>query len=227
METQYALCRKVLKRLDEAGVLSGLIIIGSWCRYFYQGYFTGVGYGPSIRTRDIDFLITPKIGSKRAVDVAALMEDFGFLVDFHRQGYMRLVHPELIIEFLVPERGRGSEGPVRVPQLGVQAQALRFLNLLTEQTISVTVDHITVRLPHPAAFALHKLLIAQRRTGKQAKERAEAYEVLQALAAKGESSVVRSLYRSLPARWQKRIRESLRSSPELQQIVLPNIHEKS
>ena len=222
MELQYALCRNVLKRLDDASVLQDLIIVGSWCLYFYRDYFAGTGYGPLIRTRDIDFLVPARSRLKHTADVPRLMQELGFVADFHRQGYMRLVHPELIIEFLIPERGRGVEGPVRLPQLGMNAQALRFLNLLAEHTVTIRTGGITVRLPHPAAFALHKLLIAPRRVGKQAKERAEARTVLEALIAKGEQRAVRKVYDSLPSRWQQQIVEAFKAFPEFRQIVLPN-----
>jgi hypothetical protein len=78
-----------------------------------------------------------------------LLEDLGFVTDFHRGGYMRLIHPELIVEFLVPERGRGTDRPVRLPRLGINAQALRFLSVLEEHTITATLEGIQVRMPPP------------------------------------------------------------------------------
>jgi len=40
-----------------------------------------------------------------------MLKDLGFIEDFHRKGLIRLNHPELIIEFLVPEKGRGRDTP--------------------------------------------------------------------------------------------------------------------
>ena len=57
MEKTYGLCLEVLKRIQKAGVLSEIIVIGSWCIYFYKDYFSDVEYTSSIRTRDIDFLV--------------------------------------------------------------------------------------------------------------------------------------------------------------------------
>jgi len=47
---------------------------------------------------------------REKVDLPKLFEDLGFIEDFkYPQGFSRLVHPELIIEFLVVEKG----SPVR------------------------------------------------------------------------------------------------------------------
>jgi len=48
-------------------------------------------------------------------------------------------------------------------QLGLNAQPLRFLDFLAQNTITTKVGATTVTLPHPANFALHKLLVLTRR----------------------------------------------------------------
>lgn len=155
-KNQYELCASVLRRLDDAGVLPGMVIIGSWCVLFYEGYFNTPGYGASIRTRDLDLAIPlpPCFGQK--VDLAGQLGELGFVVDFKgRDGYIRFLHPDLIVEFLVPERGRGSNKPFDVPTLGINAQPLRFLDLLLGDTIAVPFRSVNLRLPHPANFAIH------------------------------------------------------------------------
>ena len=69
----------------------------------------------------------------------------------------RRSHPDLIIEFLVPERGRGRDKPYPLPQLGLNAQSLRYLDLLEHNSIGFKTAGLEVNLPHPAAFALHPL----------------------------------------------------------------------
>jgi len=124
MEKQYDLCLEVLRRLNKAGVLNRLIIIGSWCIYFYKSYFSDVDYSSSIRTRDIDFVVPIPVKFRKKTDIPELLKDLGFIVDFHAKGYIRLNHPELIIEFLVPERGKGRDKPYPLPELGLNAIAL-------------------------------------------------------------------------------------------------------
>ncbi|MBI2496229.1 MAG: hypothetical protein HYW10_06725 [Candidatus Omnitrophica bacterium] len=218
MASQRTLCQSVLERLAHAGVLEDVVLIGSWCLEGYMSYFGRKTPLTALRTRDIDFLVPRPTHLRNSVDVPALLEDLGFVVDFHRGGYIRLLHPELIVEFLVPERGRGTDHPVRLPQLKVNAQALRFLNLLADSTITATLEGIQVRMPHPAAFALQKLLIAPRRQGrpsKQAKDLDAAVAVLEALRAHGENESVREHFESMPPRWQARIRQILGRRQEL------------
>ena len=218
MASQRTLCRSVLERLAHAGVLEDVVLIGSWCLEGYKSYFGRKTSLTVLRTRDIDFLVPWPTRIRTSVDVPALLEDLGFVIDFHRGGYIRLIHPELIVEFLVPERGRGVDHPVRLPKLKINAQALRFLNTLADNTITATLEGTQVRMPHPAAFALHKLLIAPRRrghTGKQAKDLDAAVAVLEALRVHGEIESVRKHFESMPARWKTRIRQVLDARQEL------------
>ena len=218
MANQHTLCQSVLERLAQAGVLEDVVLIGSWCREGYRDYFGRVAPLTTLRTRDMDFLVPRPTRVRASVDVPALLEALGFVLDFHHGGYLRLVHPELIVEFLVPERGRGVDHPVRVPTLHVNAQALRFLHLLADDTITATLAGVRVRMPHPAAFALHKLLIAPRRRGhteKQAKDVEAAVAVLEALRAHGDTEAITRHWKALPSRWHTRIRQSLGERPEL------------
>ena len=73
------LCLEVLRRLDKAGVLQDIILIGSWCTLFYREYFGDDAKLSALRTRDMDFLIKtpPKIRS--TVYMAELLKDLGFI----------------------------------------------------------------------------------------------------------------------------------------------------
>jgi len=216
MEKKYALCLEVLRRIQKAGILNEIMVIGSWCIYFYQDYFSDVDYSSSIRTRDIDFLIPIPYKFKRKVDVTELLKDLGFIVDFHIKGYIRLNHPELIIEFLVPERGKGTDKPYPLPQLGVNAQSLRFLDFLVENSMEFKINNLMLNLPHPAAFALHKLIVSSRRykEEKKLKEKEEAIRVLNCLIAKGEEKIVKRLFDSMPRRWKTKIQSALEVSEQ-------------
>lgn len=156
MEENYALCRDVLRRFHRAGALDDLVLVGSWCLLFYRMYFAGTSYQPTIRTRDVDFLVPSAKRIKAKADVAALLKDMGFVLSFKGSaGFIQLMHPELIVEFLVPEIGRGREKPVPLPGLGVNAQPMRYLDFLASNTITVTAEDLTIRVPHPAAYGLH------------------------------------------------------------------------
>jgi len=216
-KSQYKLCVEVLRRLSGAGVLGNIILIGSWCIPFYEEYFSDVKYLSTIKTRDIDFLVSVPVRTRTRVDIPELLKDMGFVVGFKGlQGYIKLEHPELIIEFLVPERGRGSDKPYPLPQLGLNAQVLRFLDFLIKNTIHVQVEGILITLPHPANFALHKIIISQRRKNpeKMVKDRDAAINILKALVDKGEVGVIRSVFNSIPRKWQKKILMGLEKAEE-------------
>ena len=161
-KNQYKLCVEVLRRLENAGVLQNMILIGSWCMPFYKDYFSSVEYLPSIKTRDVDFLIPRPAAIKSKANLTEMMKDLGFVRSFRgREGYIVLEHPELAIEFLVPEKGKGTDKPVQLPQLGLNAQALRFLELLSQDTIDVKVDDVSIVLPYKLYLPTEKELVKE------------------------------------------------------------------
>jgi hypothetical protein len=216
---QSELCLEILRRFNKVGILRDFILIGSWCVYFYKDYFSDVPFidQATIKTRDIDFLINSPSGIKQEVDVPSLLEDLGFVTTIKgSRGYIKLDHPDLLLEFLVPEKGKGTDRPVRLPKLGMNAVALRFLSFLSTNTIKVKVEDFYVTLPHPANFALHKLIIFQRRLkqDKAVKDRNIAIEILKSLIAKGESSIIKRVFNSIPKKWQGRIIKGLQATKE-------------
>lgn len=216
MIKNYEICNEVLKRLRDSGILENIIVIGSWCIYFYKDYFREIDYNSLIRTRDIDFLVPIPPVFKKKVDVHELLKDLGFLIDFHFDGYIRLVHPELIIEFLVPDKGRGFDKPYPLPQLGVNAQSLRFLEFLVINSMKIESDHLILNVPHPAAFALHKLIISERRPKeeKRIKERRDAVHILNCLIEKGEKEIIKRFFESIPKGWKTKVVNALRIAEE-------------
>ena len=216
-KNQYKLFLEVARRLDKAGILKSLVLIGSWCIPFYESYFKGLEYITSIRTRDLDFLV-PEPGSIRTdVKVADLLKDLGFTKGYRgHEGYIILEHPDLAVEFLVPEKGRGLDKPFPLPKLGLNAQSLRFMELLSRDTISVKIGGVPFLLPHPINFALHKILLSGRRSGaeKADKDFEAGLRVLNALIAKKEQRKIRKVYTSLPRKWQTAIAKILEKRGE-------------
>ncbi len=213
-KNQSELCFEILRRFHKTGVLDNFILIGSWCVYFYQDYFSDVPYIDqiSIKTRDIDFLISNSSRIRQEVDIPELLKDLGYVTIYKGpKGYIKLDHPDLLLEFLVIERGRGTNKPHPLPKLGVNAVALRFLNFLTINTIKVKVEDFYLTLPHPANFALHKLIIFQRRLkeDKAIKDKNTAIEILKAMINKGESKIIRQVFDSVPKKWQLKITQGL------------------
>jgi hypothetical protein len=57
MSDQFGLFHKTVNTLGEAGVLDDLVLIGSWCLYFYRIVFYDSVNIPLICTVDLDFLL--------------------------------------------------------------------------------------------------------------------------------------------------------------------------
>jgi hypothetical protein len=122
----------------------------------------------------------------------------------------------------VPEKGKGSDKPFPLPQLGLNAQTLRFLEFLAANTITTIINSVTLTLPHPVNFALHKLILAHRRTDeeKSAKDVQAASWILHALIEKGERKLIKQTYDSMPKRWKTMAMKTIAEldDPELQAV---------
>jgi hypothetical protein len=204
---QFPLLFQILRRFQQADVLDGLILIGSWCLYFYRIEPWAFENLPAVRTLDVDFLVPRPPRSKKEADVPAILEELGFAPTYHgMSGLVVYDHPELRLEFLIPEIGRGSSEPVDIRNLNVKAQGIRYLNFLSDYTVSVEYQDLKLRLPEPAAFALHKLIVSSRRTKKDKREKdlEAAVGVLKFLfKSPKEKARVRAILAEIPAKWRK------------------------
>ncbi|MAT39608.1 MAG: hypothetical protein CL946_08385 [Ectothiorhodospiraceae bacterium] len=203
-KNNYPLFEEILKRLDDNGILDHVVVVGSWAIYLYTEYFRSTDYYPAIRTRDVDFLlqVPSRISSKR--NFSEIIEDLGFVEELvGDEGYTRYSHPDLIIEFLVKEKGRGYSKPPYIEKLGVTPQPLRFLDMLESGRQKVSFNGMSVMVPHPANFALHKLLISARRSEsyKSENDRRQALKLIDDLVDNNDSDSLSSVFNSLPARW--------------------------
>lgn len=95
------------------------------------------------------------------------------------QGYM--------IDLLAPTRRR-EERPIPLKALGAGAEPLQHLRWLIEQPVSAAAlwgAGIAIKIPQPVRFAVHKLIVAQRRHAvdriKRQKDLAQAAAMMEAL----------------------------------------------
>ena len=223
-DNQFKLLYRILRRFQEAGILQELMLIGSWCLHFYRFAFDNHEGMPAFRTMDVDFLIPNAHRVKHEVDIPRLLKEEGFLSSYNRaSGMVKFDHPDLRVEFLVPELGRGHDKPAEVKKLGIRAQALRYLNFLTSYPRVISHENLHVRVPEPAVFALHKLIISARRLNKEkAKKDLEmAAGLLEFLYTKpAEIKRIRSILRTIPKKWLQAILSVSRTHfPKLNETV--------
>ncbi len=214
MEEKYERLSAVLKELQEKGVLDGLVIVGSWCQYYYRVLFDNAPEIPLLRTLDVDFLVPNPSKFKTNVDVSELLNLLGFDSDFdYSTGLVKYVHPDLEIQFLTPALGRAKDTPYEIKQLNINAEGLTYMKMLQDYKFSMTHDGLTVWLPEPEAYTLHKILISFKRKNPAKKEKD-----LMAAISIGELCLdyeprrerLKTIYAHLPKKWQRTISSVLK-----------------
>ena len=191
---------RVLKIFARNGLFEdGVELIGSWCFYLYQRHL-GVPEFP-LRTQDIDFLIPNPYQGKSKPGFIGDLEKAGFKCDHKSDGSLYLWNGELKIEFITPEKGKGSSYSIKIKQLGLRAIPLRFVMVLLDKPIKIVEGGVHILIPRPSRFCLHKLVIASRRRKK------EKYlkDLQQAI---GTSVIVKerelkNTFKVLPKKWKK------------------------
>jgi hypothetical protein len=109
------------------------------------------------------------------------------------------------VDVLTTSRGKGRDARSRLPALRTDATPLRFLDYVLRETAEAAILHksgVLVRVPAPARFAVHKLLVSVRRTQDPAKARKDllqAQSLIDALAER-DADDLRSAYAEARAR---------------------------
>ena len=135
----------------------------------------------------------------------------------------------MMVEFLTPSFD-AEEGIRDLPALGVKAQALHHLNYLIADPIHAVAlyrDGILVQIPRPEKFAIHKLIVADRRRDgatsfKAEKDREQAAFII-ATMAEDRPSEVWDAYEDAMARgprWRERLARTLERMPATRDILL-------
>jgi hypothetical protein len=135
---------------------------------------------------------------------------------------------KLLVEFLTPSFDK-EEGIKTLPSLGVYAQSLHHLNYLIADPIAAAVTYrsgILVQIPRPERFAIHKLILADRRLGgpdaiKAHKDLMQAEFLIEILAQDRPdqlSDAYQSALNSGP-QWKTRLSASLKKRPAIAKIL--------
>lgn len=205
-ENVVSLIERILKVFADNGLFNeGIELIGSWCFHLYQKHL-GVKSFP-LRTQDIDFLIPNPFHGKEHADFIQQLENLGFNRDFKRDGSLYLWNAELKIEFITPEKGRGIDSSIKIKKLGINAIPLRFVAFLLDDPIIIIDNGIKIRVPNPANFCLHKLIIASRRR-KADKSLKDLQQAISASMIVNRQDI-QKLFHPLPKGWKQAILKTL------------------
>ncbi len=135
---------------------------------------------------------------------------------------------ELLVEFLTSSF-EADEAIRPLPALGVCAQSLHHLNYLIAEPIPAAAIYrsgVLVQVPRPERFAIHKLIVADRRQGDSGrlrayKDRAQAAFLIEALA-EHRPDELREAWNDANARgpkWRKRLARTLGKMPQSREIL--------
>jgi hypothetical protein len=216
VEKEHDLFISILKLLEDIGALNDLLLIGGWCPLIYRERFGNPVEISVRRTADLDFLIINASRIKKEIDIPGALKELGFDEKISRtDGYVKYVHPDLEIEFLIAEKGKGSDKPYAVEKLHINAQGLRFLEMLLNSPVRMNYRGVNVLVPDPSAYVLHKFIISERRKNdlKKMKDLTTAKELGEYLLQDSEyGKRLKSVYLSLPEKWRKNLDDIIKTN---------------
>jgi hypothetical protein len=154
---------ELLRELNRVGFFENGLLIGSWPMAVYaQAY--GLIYG--LRTDDIDFAVIETVRKNDGTSLPVLLARLGYerLTDY-QSGVEKYIQGTFEVEFLMHRRGGSAPTAVNLPEWKVAAQPLPFIDILFLRPVTVSIDDYSLKIPSPEALMVHKLIVAQRRTG--------------------------------------------------------------
>lgn len=222
----------LLNALASAGVFRlGGTIVGTQAFRLYEGEL-GVrfAFDQTAQTRDIDIASFERLSIALedivSEPLANVLEDFAFdpapSLDPGKTWRWRQTRNETLVEFLTPSFSEAEElRPLAA--LGVHAQSLHYLNYLLAEPIFAAAtyrDGVLVQIPRPERFAIHKLIVADRRMEggnslKAIKDRLQASFLIEVLAADRPDDLRDAIEEALSRgkRWRERLAASLERMP--------------
>jgi len=231
---------RVLELLAQSGAfLSGGILIGSHAFSAYQGMLGVEWPEPAMRTQDLDVGSLNSISvaiREDAPDVKSVLLDSG-MGFFEVPGLDRkspstsfkIRGQEFHVDLLTPLHGPDSTTPVRLQHFNSYAHPVRFLDFLLEDAQIAVIPFrggILVNVPLPARFAVHKLVVSQRRPvaqqSKASKDLAQAAMMIELLLEDrpGDLWLALDAAKQMPTRFQHQLEQGLAHlKPELRSQV--------
>lgn len=193
---------RVLEAVSRAGLFdTGMVLVGTVAYQLYPAMLGCELDQAAAMTQDADFaaatvnvgLTTPAREGEDAPDMLSILRradpTFRPAPTLARKALPSrfTTGSGLDVELLTPVRTRNEEPPISLPAIRAGAVPLQFLEYLVEDALPAVVLHgsgVRVRVPQPARFAVHKLIVAQRRrldTGKREKDLLQAASLMAAL----------------------------------------------
>lgn len=174
---------RVLNAAGQSGLFrAGGVLVGSYA-FLALGNMLGVSWrADTTITQDMDFAASKQCmvaipGGGKPLKDTIMATDSDFLevpmLDARTPSTSFVVRgKDFRVDVVTPKVGKG-ESPVYVPSIKSYADSVRFLDFVLEDTqkaVMLAKAGVVVNVPNPARFALHKLVVSQRRhQGQRAK----------------------------------------------------------
>lgn len=216
MDKKLEVLHTILKDLQDCGVLKHVVLVGSWCQELYRHHLPDSYQIPATRTMDADILIPRRLKLSPPVNLHEIFKKRKFISQTHYQsGFVKFIHRELTFEFLTDAGAKPGEKQHEIKDLNIVAQELHFMNIPLSYQQTVTYRGLTLNIPEPEAFALHKLIVSQRR--KKAEKRKKDLEAVTGMFQffRGKKKHIRRLHQivnEFPKGWRKKIDEALQKT---------------
>jgi hypothetical protein len=223
----------LLSAMATSGVFRlGGTIVGTHAFRLYEGELgVRLDFDMTAQTDDIDIASFTRL-SLALEDAASppledVFKDFSFAPQPSMQEgktwRWKQTQGDTLVEFLTPSFD-AEEGLRSLAALGVDAQSLHHLNYLIAEPIGAAVTYrsgVLVQIPQPERFAIHKLIVADRRRSganalKSDKDRRQAAFLIQVLA-EDRPDELKHAYEDALSRgrkWRERIEASLGRMPD-------------
>ena len=222
----------LLAAFAKAGVFRlGGVLVGTNAFRGYEGELgLRLGFDQLAMTNDIDVAsfdrLSVALDDTTTEPVGELLRGFEFeaapSLDAGKVWRWRQSRSQTLVEFLTPPF-RNEERIHDLAPVGVSAQSLHYLDFILAEPIhaaAVYRDGVLIRIPRPERYAVHKLIVADRRIDgpdsiKSRKDIMQA-ELLMAILAQDRPLDLTDAYddaMSRGPRWRERLQRSLGRSP--------------
>lgn len=185
----------VLDALDDAGLLKNMVVVGTAAYQCYTPMIGAILPSAQLMTQDADFatLSLTIEADEEGDDLETILKraDSSFraipgLSPKSLPAHFR-ADSGLMVDLLTPQLRREDPNPMPLENLKAGATPLQYLRWLIEEPAAGAVlfsAGIPVMVPQPARYAIHKLIVAQKRTTdrtKRAKDLSQANALIEVL----------------------------------------------
>lgn len=181
---------RILEVVANAGLFKrGMTLVGTAAYQTYAGVLGHYLPAATLATNDADLSLAEFVAKEPEEDIGSILKraDSTFSPVWHADDKLPKAFRASngFSVDLVTSHGRGRKSPVLVESLGCAATPLTFQEYATADTIETVALYgsgVLVRVPTPLRFAIHKLLVAQRRKptdrAKKQKDLRQATEII-------------------------------------------------